>query len=78
MFVTVQGVNIHYNDVGEGEPILCLHGGGPGATAWSNFKQNIPVITGARRRMVMMDMPGYGKSGFPDGSPRTFSISWAR
>ena len=72
MFVTVQGVNIHYNDVGEGEPILCLHGGGPGATAWSNFKQNIPVITGARRRMVMMDMPGYGKSGFPDGSTEDF------
>ena len=72
LFVTVQGVNIHYNDVGEGEPILCLHGGGPGATAWSNFKQNIPVITGARRRMVMMDMPGYGKSGFPDGSSEDF------
>ena len=72
LFVTVQGVNIHYNDVGEGEPILCLHGGGPGATAWSNFKQNIPVITGARRRMVMMDMPGYGKSGFPDGSTEDF------
>ncbi len=72
MFVTVHGVNIHYNDVGEGEPILCLHGGGPGATAWSNFKQNIPVITGARRRMVMMDMPGYGKSGFPDGSTEDF------
>ena len=72
MFVTVQGVNIHYNDVGEGEPVLCLHGGGPGATAWSNFKQNIPVITGARRRMVMMDMPGYGKSGFLDGSTEDF------
>ena len=72
LFVTVQGVNIHYNDAGAGEPVLCLHGGGPGATAWSNFKQNIPVITGARRRMVMMDMPGYGKSGFPDGSSEDF------
>ena len=71
-FVSVDGVNVHYNDVGEGEPILCLHGGGPGATAWSNFKQNIPVITGANRRMVMMDMPGYGKSDFPDGSTEDF------
>ncbi len=72
LFVPVEGVNIHYNDVGEGEPILCLHGGGPGATAWSNFKQNIPVITGANRRMVMMDMPGYGKSDFPDGCNEDF------
>ena len=71
-FVPVGGVNIHYNDVGEGEPILCLHGGGPGATAWSNFKQNIPAITGADRRMLMMDMPGYGKSEFPDGSTEDF------
>ena len=72
LFVTVKGVNIHYNDVGKGEPILCLHGGGPGATAWSNFKQNIPVITGANRRMLMMDMPGYGKSDFPDGCSEDF------
>ena len=72
LFVPVKGINIHYNDVGAGEPILCLHGGGPGATAWSNFKQNIPVITGANRRMLMMDMPGYGKSGFPDGCSEDF------
>ena len=71
-FVPVKGVNIHYNDAGAGEPVLCLHGGGPGATAWSNFKQNIPVITGANRRMLMMDMPGYGKSGFPDGCSEDF------
>ena len=66
-FVSVADVTIHYHDVGAGEPLLCLHGGGPGATAWSNFKQNVPAITGAGRRMLMMDMPGYGKSGFPDG-----------
>ena len=72
LFVPVKGVNIHYNDVGEGEPILCLHGGGPGATAWSNFKQNIPAITGARRRMLMMDLPGYGKSDYPDGCSEDF------
>ena len=71
-FVSVEGVNIHYNDVGEGEPVLCLHGGGPGATAWSNFKQNIPAVTGAKRRMLMMDMPGYGKSDFPDGCSEDF------
>ena len=72
LFVPVRGVNIHYNDVGEGVPILCLHGGGPGATAWSNFKQNIPAITGTGRRMLMMDMPGYGKSEFPDGCSEDF------
>ena len=71
-YVSVDGVNIHYNDAGAGEPVLCLHGGGPGATAWSNFKQNIPALTGAGRRMLMMDMPGYGQSGFPDGCNEDF------
>ena len=61
-FVTVDRIKIHYNDVGEGKPLLCLHGGGLGASAWSNFKQNIPAITEAGYRMLMVDMPGYGKS----------------
>jgi pimeloyl-ACP methyl ester carboxylesterase len=63
-YVNVEGIKIHYNDVGEGTPVLCIHGGGPGATAWSNFKQNIPAITSTGRRMLMVDMPGYGKSEF--------------
>ena len=71
-FITVEGLKIHYNDAGAGAPVLCIHGGGPGATAWSNFKQNIPAITGANRRMLMLDMPGYGKSEFPDGSREDF------
>ncbi|MBT7951167.1 MAG: alpha/beta fold hydrolase [Gammaproteobacteria bacterium] len=65
-FATVDGIRIHYNDVGEGLPLLCIHGGGPGASAWSNFKQNIPAITQAGYRMIMVDMPGYGKSEFND------------
>ena len=71
-YVTVDGIKLHYNDAGEGEPILCLHGGGPGATAWSNFKQNIPAVTASGRRMLMVDMPGYGKSEFSDGLKEDF------
>ena len=71
-FVTVDGIKIHYNDVGEGKPVLCIHGGGPGASAWSNFKQNIPALTDAGYRMIMVDMPGYGKSEFMDGLDEDF------
>ncbi len=69
--IEVEGIKLHYNDVGSGDVVLCLHGGGPGASAWSNFKQNIPAIA-ATRRMLMLDMPGYSKSGFPDGSTEDF------
>jgi pimeloyl-ACP methyl ester carboxylesterase len=71
-YIDVDGIKLHYNDAGEGEPVLCIHGGGPGATAWSNFKQNIDAITSAGRRMLMLDMPGYGKSGFTDGLNEDF------
>jgi pimeloyl-ACP methyl ester carboxylesterase len=71
-FAAVSGLKIHYQDSGSGAPVLCLHGGGPGATAWSNFKQNLPAFNAAGRRMILMDMPGYGRSEFPDGSKEDF------
>ena len=71
-FIDIDGLRLHFNDVGEGTPLLCVHGGGPGATAWSNFKQNIPALTASGRRMIMLDMPGYGKSGFEDGLAEDF------
>lgn len=54
-------MRIHINDIGEGAPVICLHGGGPGASGWSNFQQNVPAIS-ARYRMILMDMPNFGRS----------------
>ncbi len=35
-FVTVKGVRIHYNEAGTGPVLVLIHGGGPGASGWSN------------------------------------------
>jgi 4,5:9,10-diseco-3-hydroxy-5,9,17-trioxoandrosta-1(10),2-diene-4-oate hydrolase len=53
-----------------------LHGGGPGASAWSNFGPNLPVFA-ERFRTLMVDQPGFGKSGRPPvtGSYFTFSAN---
>ena len=37
-FVTVEGVRLHYQELGSGDPVICIHGAGPGASAESNFK----------------------------------------
>ena len=37
------GYNIHYLDEGEGEVVVFLHGSGPGASGYSNFKGNYPA-----------------------------------
>ena len=60
-FVDAGGVNLHYNDIGSGTPVICLHGGGPGASGWSNFSQNVPSLS-AKYRLLLVDMPQFGAS----------------
>jgi pimeloyl-ACP methyl ester carboxylesterase len=60
-FVQAGGVRLHYNDIGQGTPVVCLHGGGPGASGWSNFSQNVPALS-AKFRLLLVDMPQFGRS----------------
>ena len=55
------GVKVHYNEAGEGHPVILLHGSGAGATGWSNFRGNIPALA-QRFRVLAVDLPGWGKS----------------
>jgi 4,5:9,10-diseco-3-hydroxy-5,9,17-trioxoandrosta-1(10),2-diene-4-oate hydrolase len=57
----VDGRPIHYLDIGSGEPLVLIHGGGPGATGWSNYSRNVEALS-ARRRLIVPDLPGYGGS----------------
>jgi 4,5:9,10-diseco-3-hydroxy-5,9,17-trioxoandrosta-1(10),2-diene-4-oate hydrolase len=63
-FADLDGFRMHYHDIGSGDVLLMLHGGGPGASAWSNFKQNVPRLS-ERFRLIMVDQPGFGKSDKP-------------
>jgi pimeloyl-ACP methyl ester carboxylesterase len=60
-FVTVDGVRLHYQEVGSGHPLVCMHGAGPGASAESNFKLNAGPFS-EKFRVILFDMPQYGKS----------------
>lgn len=60
-FVDAGNARLHYHDVGQGKPVICLHGGGPGASAWSNFAENIEVLA-QQFRLLLVDMPQFGKS----------------
>ena len=59
--VRAAGRDIFVAEVGEGPPLLMLHGGGPGATGAANFVRNIPALA-ERFRLTIPDMPGYGRS----------------
>ncbi len=66
-FTHALGLRLHYHDVNSsasGLPVICLHGTGPGASAWSNFSLNVDAFA-ARFRTVLLDLPQYGKSDKP-------------
>ncbi len=52
---------IHYNEAGEGFPVVLVHGGGPGASGWSNYQPNIPYLS-QHFRVIAVDLPGWGES----------------
>lgn len=56
---------LHYHEAGTGPALVLLHGSGPGVSGWSNFRGNFPVFA-SQFRTVIMDMPGFGKSGRPN------------
>ncbi|MFD4369439.1 alpha/beta fold hydrolase [Rhodococcus sp. NPDC058521] len=60
----VDGLSLAYHEAGEGEPLIMLHGSGPGVSAWSNFQHNLPFFA-KTFRVIMPDLPGFGGSDLP-------------
>jgi 2-hydroxymuconate-semialdehyde hydrolase len=73
-FVDHDGTRTHYWDVGEGRPVLLLHGSGPGVSALANWRLAIPALS-QRRRVVAPDLVGFGTTE-TDGPIRTHLDTW--
>lgn len=66
-YVTLDnGLTLHYLEAGSGPSVIWLHGSGPGASGFSNFKGNYPLFAEAGYRNIVLDLPGFGRSGKPD------------
>jgi pimeloyl-ACP methyl ester carboxylesterase len=52
---------VNYVDVGEGDPIIFVHGI---AGCWKNWLENIPHFARAHR-VIALDLPGFGESPLP-------------
>lgn len=65
-YITLEnGLTLHYLDIGIGPVVVWLHGSGPGASGFSNFKGNYPVFAKAGYRNIVLDLPGFGRSDKP-------------
>ncbi len=62
------GITMHYHEVGGGDrgAVLFVHGSGPGASGWSNFKGNYPPLAERGYRTIVPDTMGYGYSTKPE------------
>ena len=67
-------MHLHYDEAGQGPPVVMLHGGGPGASGMSNFGQNLAVFAEHFRTLVV-DQPGYGKSDKPQVQGNYFTFA---
>ena len=59
------GLRVHFHDAGQGPVVLFLHGSGPGASGWSNFRRNYPYFAERGLRAIVPDTIGYGYSSKP-------------
>lgn len=62
---TADGELTHYHELGEGTPILFLHGSGTGVTAAANWWLNLPELS-KQGRCIAIDSVGYGQSVAPE------------
>src|SRR5690606_22347740 len=59
-------VTTNYHDLGDGPPLLLLHGSGPGVSAWANWRLPMPYLT-EHHRVIAPDLAGFGYSQVPGG-----------
>ena len=52
---------VRYREVGDGPPLILLHGSGPGVTGWQNFAGNVHAFA-QNFRTFILEFPGFGVS----------------
>ncbi|PWC53505.1 alpha/beta fold hydrolase [Azospirillum sp. TSO22-1] len=68
--VLAGGIATNYHDVGPNgggtDPVVLIHGSGPGVSAWANWRLVLPLLSG-RFRVIAPDMAGFGFTDRPEG-----------
>ena len=68
------GGDVHYAEAGAGDALVMIHGYAPMST-WRVWASNIRALASARR-VLALDLPGYGKSPEPDGGRPSDFAEW--
>jgi|SRR5579859_2289473 len=68
--VAHDGADIWYATYGAGTPVILLHGGLANSDCWGN---QVPALTAARYRVILIDSRGHGRSS-RDDRPYTYEL----
>ena len=71
-FSDVGGISTCYIEAGHGDPLILLHGGGPGADSYSNWRGCIPAFA-EHFHVYAVDAVGFGHSDKPDPDSYDYS-----
>jgi pimeloyl-ACP methyl ester carboxylesterase len=63
MLIEVNGATLHYEEQGEGDPLILIHGGLASSSQWEPV---VPELAGGFR-VIMPDSRGHGRSTNPGG-----------
>ncbi|MEX2546324.1 MAG: alpha/beta fold hydrolase [Chloroflexota bacterium] len=63
---TPEGIRLHYHEAGDedADVLVCLHGGGAGSMAWTQYCRNLAPLS-EHFHVIMFDLPQYGRSDKP-------------
>ncbi len=64
--ISANGIETNYHDLGDGQPVLLIHGSGPGVTAYANWRLTMPALA-TQFRVIAPDMAGFGETERPAG-----------
>ncbi|RCX10651.1 alpha/beta fold hydrolase [Extensimonas vulgaris] len=65
--IVAAGLRTNYHDMGQGFPVMLIHGSGPGVSAWANWRLVMPELA-KERRVIAPDMAGFGFTERPAGA----------
>ena len=60
--MTIKGLKINYKTLGEGKPLLILHGWGSRGEKWQRVGE---LLAEKRLKVIIPDLPGFGRSLAP-------------
>lgn len=70
-YIDAEGIRTHYIEQGEGDTLILVHGGGPGADCYGNWYSCLPGFA-SRFRVIAVDMLGFGRTEKPDPAEFTY------